>query len=436
MPLNYLVGDGFGGGASDSTAYVEITYQPVGELATITAVPPATKVAPSVPAASYTPVVRTPTADPVTILTAAQLAATTVVAPNMVSTPASQTVVITGVASTRVAVQGPTVAPVAGATVTVQTNVTPVVTGPMIELGPKDVVASITYGSVSDVLEITFSDPLRGKCAKYDIEFQAIRTAPGGNTNTTTSKVTITNPGTSVVTNRCNVTPTVVQRSKITTDGFLAVFKNVVIGSVVKSGTSYVSSLKWINITVTSYPLSTAKSYSKGLTIWNKTFPNPTVQNGTVRSDSSTTGIAPVVIQPASVPVPTYATGSYIAVSRTNHAGSSYWVAPKLYYNVAPYIPKLYWEDVNILVTPGMTIRGVVEDHEAGSIKLTDQYGVIWTHYTSVHNYAIDTAIPQTLNIIVKIEFNAGSYGFGAASIKNSAGTVVWNTQNPWKHSV
>jgi hypothetical protein len=448
MPLNYLVGDGFGGGASDSTAYVEITYQPVGELATITAVPPATKVAPSVPAASYTPVVRTPTADPVTILTAAQLAATTVVAPGVGTVIAPATVssnltavsgVLAGltVASTRVAVQGPTVAPVAGATVTVQTNVKPVVTAPMIELGPKALVASVTYGIVSDVLEISFSDPLRGKCAKYDIEFHSVRTATAaGNKNTTTGKVTITNPGSSVVTNRCNVTPNAVQKSKLTTDGFLAVFNNVVLGVTSKSGTSYVSSLQWINITITSYPLSTANGYSKGVTTFTKIFPNPTVPYGTVRSDGSTSGIAPVVLPPAPVPVPTYATGSYIPRG-VNDGYSSYWVYPKVSWAVAPLIPKLYWEDLNIKVeTSGMYLRAVIVDHQAGSITLTDQYGVKWTHIPTIFNWNSAIVIPQTLNIIVKIEFNAGLYGYGAADIKNSAGTVVWHTQNPWKHSV
>jgi hypothetical protein len=307
----------------------------------------------------------------------------------------------------------------------------------MIELGPKDVVASVTYGATSDLLEITFSDPLRGNCGKYEIEIQAIRTVPAGMNGVTNSKVTITNPGSGVVTDRCNVTPTVVQRSKITTDGFLAVFKGVIIGVVSKSGTSYVSSLKWINITVTSYPRSGApKRYSKVLTTWNKTFPNPTVQNGTVRSDGSTTGIAPVVIQPAPAPVPTYATGSYIPRG-VNDSYSSYWVYPKADYTTQPHIPKLYWEDLNIKVeTTGMFLRAVIVNHQAGSIKLTDQYGVTWTHIPTNTNWNSDISIPQTLNIIVKIEFNAGTYGYGAASIKNSAGTVVWNTQNPWKHSV
>jgi hypothetical protein len=307
----------------------------------------------------------------------------------------------------------------------------------MIELGPKALVASVTYGIVSDVLEISFSDPLRGKCAKYDIEFHSVRTATAaGNKNTTTGKVTITNPGSSVVTNRCNVTPNAVQKSKLTTDGFLAVFNNVVLGVTSKSGTSYVSSLQWINITITSYPLSTANGYSKGVTTFTKIFPNPTVPYGTVRSDGSTSGIAPVVLPPAPVPVPTYATGSYIPRG-VNDGYSSYWVYPKVSWAVAPLIPKLYWEDLNIKVeTSGMYLRAVIVDHQAGSITLTDQYGVKWTHIPTIFNWNSAIVIPQTLNIIVKIEFNAGLYGYGAADIKNSAGTVVWHTQNPWKHSV
>ena len=438
MPLNYLVGDGFGGGASDSTAYVEITYQPVGELATITAVPPATKVAPSVPAASYTPVVRTPTADPVTILTAAQLAATTVVAPGvgtvLAPTPASQTVVITGVASTKVAVQGPTVAPVAGATVTVQTNVKPVVTAPKIELGPKDVFASVTYGSVSDVLEITFSDPLRAKCAKYDIEFQAIR-ASAGNNYTTTGKVTITNPGTSVVTGRCNVTPTVVQRSKITSDGFLAVFNNVVIGSVTKSGTSYVSSLKWINITVTSYPLSTASSYSKGLTIWNKTFPNPTVQNGgIVRSDGSTTGIAPVVIPPAPVPVKTY---DIVTYNTTNVPSNWFYCV-----NVKDtQEATMLWEDLSISVVGGITQAMFIADN-VGWMKLYNAHHDVQTlsftwSATAVATYA---TVNAALGVITKIEvYYKNTPGnepnpYGAHASIYDINTVFWTTRTPARH--
>jgi hypothetical protein len=139
---------------------------------------------------------------------------------------------------------------------------------------------------------------------------------------------------------------------------------------------------------------------------------------------------------PTPDPTPTYDTGSYIPRG-VNDGYSSYWVYPKADWAVQPYIPILYWEDLNIKVeTTGMFLRAVIVDHQAGSIKLTDQYGVTWTHIPTGTNWNSAISIPQTLNIIVKIEFNAGFYGFGAADIKNSAGTVVWNTQNPWKHRV
>jgi hypothetical protein len=162
---------------------------------------------------------------------------------------------------------------------------------------------------------------------------------------------------------------------------------------------------------------------------WGPSVPTNTAVIPTGKATYPTTPAVP------SIPPAAYNLGSYIS-DRATDGYTSYWVYPKADWSTQPWIPALYWEDLNILVTTGMVLRAVIVDHQAGSIVLTDNNGVSWTHIPTSGNWNSAIPIPTTLNIIVKIVFNAGYYGYGGADIKNSAGAVVWNTRNPWKHSV
>ena len=292
-PLNYLVGDGFGGD-NGAPAYVEITYQPVGELATIKAIPAESKVVPPVPAGSYTPVLRSSVADIFSLTITDTETLTLAVGeqgPVVGLVAGTTTTVLTSipfvgpVAGTTVPVQGPVVGPVAGNTTTVLTSIPFPVTQAKTKIGPTSISSiAVRYNSDSDILEIAFSDPLRATCKGYEISFTANQT-PANLTFSLpkTKTVSIVKPGSSVASDRCNVTPTATQKLKITSDGFLAVFTEVVIGRILGKMGSYKSTLESITVTIKSTPLPNSSSWFEAgeLTV-TKVLPNPVFYPGSV----------------------------------------------------------------------------------------------------------------------------------------------------------
>lgn len=275
-PLNYLVGDGLGG-ENGVPAYVEITYQPVGELATIKEIPAESKVVPPVPPGSFTPVLRSSAAD-IFDLTITDTETLTLAV-------GEQGPVVGLVAGNTVPVQGSFVGPVAGTTTTVLTSIPFPVTPAKTKIGPTSIsLIAVRYTSVSDTLEIAFSDPLRATCKVYEISFTANQT-PSDLTFSLpkTKTVSIVKPGSNLASDRCNVTPTATQKLKITPNGFLAVFTEVVIGRISGRIGSYKSTLASITVTIKSTPLSASSSfYEAGELTVTKVLPNPVIYPGSV----------------------------------------------------------------------------------------------------------------------------------------------------------